>query len=228
MSVYPPHRVLNLSTSSFEEAFQPRYEGAHYTAALRLPYIMSGLHLVLIHTSHSGVANSRTVASWMFRVVCRVHGEDASEAVFAQLVRGVMDGSVNPDMRGVEGAVLLNLVLYMVFGLLSSLPQSLSLSQTLLGFVEKAAVGHAVDVGAISYAVSLLVTAVGQLVRRRHPGTVVLADRLAKAVLLPLARAGWPFRGLADFLRETCEMMGIALPQHIAALCVACGEGDGG
>eukprot|EP01063_Lacrimia_lanifica_P024856 TRINITY_DN32674_c0_g1_i1.p1 TRINITY_DN32674_c0_g1~~TRINITY_DN32674_c0_g1_i1.p1 ORF type:complete len:536 (+),score=151.25 TRINITY_DN32674_c0_g1_i1:62-1669(+) len=212
-----PPRVLNLSTATIDDAFRPQYQGAHYTEALRLPYIASGLHLVLLHTAHSGAANARPLTSGLFRLVCRVHDEDSSEAVFAQLVKGAAEGALPGDLR-TEGAVLLNLALYMVFGLLASMPASVDLCHSLLRYVHREIKEQAVYRESVQYALSLVVTALGRALRQERTGMLALADLLAQYVLLPFARDGYAFPDLAEFLIESCDCTDGSLPRHLQEL----------
>ena len=210
--------------------------------ALQLPYVSCGLHIALLHVGVTGAIRTRQVGALLLRHLRRLHASDTPESSVAAVLSaargaaaGTPEGLEGPEhvkacqalpaalaegRCGTRDPLLACLMVFAVVGWLSAVPASLPLVKRLLGEIGGCLRGRLPLQGVLRQGVSLLVTAVGQFVRRSRPSSLAVAAATAECILLPLREVSAAQPKLEAFLYKACDSMHGArgLPKAIADL----------
>eukprot|EP01064_Diplonema_japonicum_P036406 TRINITY_DN8159_c0_g1_i1.p1 TRINITY_DN8159_c0_g1~~TRINITY_DN8159_c0_g1_i1.p1 ORF type:complete len:509 (+),score=131.67 TRINITY_DN8159_c0_g1_i1:41-1567(+) len=167
--------------------------GNELCQALRVPYIISGLHFAAIHIVHNDSMNSRLAFSMLHKLLCKAYRVTCTEQQHLQVIKQGPHGLQGSE----DDVVLVNSAWHQALSLLSLLPSSL---KTLEAYLTQLALVYCIGT---EYCVDLFVTAVGHLVKRARQNAVDVAEMLAQHIL----PTGENYQHLADFLYDCCAEM---------------------
>eukprot|EP01059_Diplonema_ambulator_P002716 TRINITY_DN12373_c0_g1_i1.p1 TRINITY_DN12373_c0_g1~~TRINITY_DN12373_c0_g1_i1.p1 ORF type:complete len:523 (+),score=127.46 TRINITY_DN12373_c0_g1_i1:53-1570(+) len=180
--------------------------GMETTQALRVPYVIAGLHCAALHVAYHDSMNNRLTFTLLHKLMCKAYDSTCAEQ---QHMHFIKQGPAALPTLTPDDPLLVNTAWYTVLSLLSLLPSALATIETYLKHLAPIRCAGSDD------CTSFFVTTIGHLVCRARPSAVNAASLAAKYILI-----NEPTSARAQFLYDSCvEMMAKEdLPEDVAKL----------
>ena len=200
-----PARIRTTSPTALDIDNQRALSKLVVSQAIRMPYIISGIHLNIIHCAIQSDKNIKSIQLKLHHLLSVAYnlGEIFPAAVTTDLVRWFNDREGNIKVveflfnKYIQNDVFVNSCWYLILSSLHDASNCLSAITVLVSKLGETTC----DVYDV---LSLVVTAAGQSARRRRPASREIADLLGSQILCKKRKQTQNFQHLTQFLITSC------------------------